>query len=130
MDDFKKIGEVFQWLILEIIFWWPTAIFIAVLLWDIRINLYVAEELIVRTHSALPIVDFAMAFYKNAMIVFAVALLVVYATRKIFPGWFFFIAVSGISNRKTSYSIYARIRDATGIGKHQFNIYWARTYLA
>ena len=93
MDDFKKIGEVFQWLILEAIFWWPTAIFIAVLLWDIRRNLYVAEELIVRTHSALHIVDFAMAFYKNAMIVFAIALLVVYATRKIFPGWFFFIAL-------------------------------------
>lgn len=97
MDDFKKIGEVFQWLILEAIFWWPTAIFIAVLLWDIRRNLYVAEELIGRAHSALPIVDFAMAFYKNAMIVFAIALLVVYATRKIFPGWFFFIALYSIS---------------------------------
>lgn len=93
MDDFKKIGEVFQWLILEAIFWWPTAIFIAVLLWDIRRNLYAAEEVICRTHSTLHIVEFGMAFYKNAMIVFAIALLVVYATRKIFPGWFFFIAL-------------------------------------
>ena len=96
MDDFdfkKVIGEIFQWLVLELIFWWPTAIFIAVLLWDIKQNLYLVEVLIDRKLCVLPIVDFAMEFFKNAMIIFAIALLVVYATRKVFPGWFFFIAL-------------------------------------